>query len=358
MNNGAEAVDGVPLSSVAGFSNNTASGNGGNYMRVTSGAVSSNLTITPSSILSGALMIATDINVASGVTLTLNAGVVLKLMSLYSVNVNGTLVANGALGNPVVFTDDADDTAGGDTNGGGPSVGVPSAWRGIVLAAGSGASALTFTEVRYGGANSYANIGVNGVNPTLSNCTIRNCSGDGMVLTGAAAPIVTNCAFVNNGAEAVDGVPLISVAGFSNNTASGNGGNYMRVTSGAVSSNLTITPSSILSGALMIETDITVASGVTLTLNAGVVLKLMSLYSVDVNGTLVATGALGNPVVFTDDADDTAGGDTNGGGPSVGAPAPWRGIVFATGSGASNLNFTEVRYGGANSFANIEHQRR
>ena len=106
-----------------------------------------------------------QLSVAAATTWTLSAGVIIKVSGLYTLTVNGTLLANGVAGNPVIFTDDADDTAGGDTNGGGPSVGVPSAWRGIVLAAGSGASVLTFTDVRYGGANSFANIGINGGEP-------------------------------------------------------------------------------------------------------------------------------------------------------------------------------------------------
>jgi plastocyanin len=99
--------------------------------------------------------------------------------------------------------------------------------------------------------------------------------------------------------------------------------------------------------------NISVPSGVTLTVSHGAVVKLKSTIGIDVNGNLIATGSPAAPVVFTSYRDDTYGGDTNDDGSNTTpAPADWGEIVFRAGS-QGELHNALVRYGGALSSANI-----
>jgi len=353
-NNGGFAINSAPIAAVPAITNNAATGNGGNFVHVTVGAVNSNLTINQASMITGALGIETTIAVAAGVTLTLNPGVIFKFINAYEVTVDGALVVNGTAGNPVILTDDADDSAGGNTNGGaGVSVGSPTGWRGIIFNSTSSASSLNYADLRYGGSGFISNIHLNSANPTVTNCTIRDCYADGMELNGNSFPTVTNCTFTNNGGFAINSAPIAAVPAITNNAATGNGGNFIHVTVGAVSGNVTINQTSMITGALGIETSVAVAAGATLTLNAGVIFKFMNAYEVTVDGTLVVNGTSGNPVIFTDDADDTAGGNTNGGGASTGSPTAWRGIIFNPTSSASVLNHADLRYGGSGFISNV-----
>jgi hypothetical protein len=65
----------------------------------------------------------------------------------------------------------------------------------------------------------------------------------------------------------------------------------------------------------VLDGNVTVASGVTLTINPGVIVKFNgTLRELRVNGTLSAVGTSGSHIVFTSYQDDSVGGDTNGDG--------------------------------------------
>src|SRR5262245_19288216 len=97
----------------------------------------------------------------------------------------------------------------------------------------------------------------------------------------------------------------------------------------------------------VLDGNVTVASGVTLTINPGVVVKLNGLLrELTVNGTLTAVGALGNEIVFTSIKDDTVGGDSNGdGGATSPAAGDWYRLRVTAGT-ASEFRHVKVRYGG------------
>jgi RHS repeat-associated protein len=79
--------------------------------------------------------------------------------------------------------------------------------------------------------------------------------------------------------------------------------------------------------------DVTVALGVTLTVQAGVTVEgNSSTRTLTVNGSLSAVGTSGSPIVFTSTSDSGSG--------------QWNGITFGTGSGTSTLQYALVRYGG------------
>jgi len=100
---------------------------------------------------------------------------------------------------------------------------------------------------------------------------------------------------------------------------------------------------------------VTVAPGVTLTIDPGVVVKvdLWSKY-LYVNGALHARGDAAHPIIFTSYKDDSAAGDTNGDdGATLPAPGDWGAVQFNSGSTGSVLDYVVARYGGASSGANV-----
>ncbi len=308
-------------------------------------------------LLSGQVYLVTSsIVVPTGTTLTVQPGAVVKFNANQQLAVQGTLNAGGTLANPVHFTSFADDSVGGDTNGDGASVGTPGDWRGLQFQAGSDASALSHAVVAYGGASGFANVEITTSDVSLSDCVVRDGAGVGIDLNNSnARPTVSDCAILDNGGVAVDALMLAAVAGFVDNSATGNGRDAMEIDAATqLTADLTITADNVLGGALIVNATQTIPAAATLTLGPGVALKFADFQQLVVNGTLVANGASGNDVVFTALADDATGGDTNGDGASVGTPGAWRGLFFQAGSDASALSHAVVAYGGASGFAGVE----
>ena len=102
----------------------------------------------------------------------------------------------------------------------------------------------------------------------------------------------------------------------------------------------------------VVDGDVTVAAGATLTIDPGVIVKLSGQFrTLRVNGTLTAIGTESSPITFTSYQDDSAGGDTNGDGAATsGAPGQWYHIEFK--SSTSRLEYATVRYGGYGSAQN------
>jgi hypothetical protein len=100
-------------------------------------------------------------------------------------------------------------------------------------------------------------------------------------------------------------------------------------------------------------TSVTVLEGVTLTVKAGVVVKLSE--SLTVNGRIEVEGSASEPVVFTSPRDDSAGGDTNGDGTSTKpAPGDWLGLAFK-GNSQGFLHAADVRYAGMSNVPAIKY---
>ena len=82
----------------------------------------------------------------------------------------------------------------------------------------------------------------------------------------------------------------------------------------------------------IVTSDLTIISGVTLTIDAGVEVRNSGMVGITVNGTLNATGNSGAHVIFTSAAGTPAPGD-------------WKGI-YVPDAGNASLDYTEIRYGG------------
>ena len=189
-----------------------------------------------------------NVTINAGVTLTVVEHAIVKFSPGISINVYGTLVAQGSQYYPAYFTSIKDDTVGGDTNNdGNASQPAKGDWRYIQVIP-SGSVDINHAIIRFGGYyNSYngamygaiygmgGTITINnsifdqnqyGIESTslglasISNTTITN---SGIGVFGSGSFTVSNCLITNNsyGFQANEGILIVTNSSIQNNILKG-----------------------------------------------------------------------------------------------------------------------------------------
>jgi len=264
---------------------------------------------------------------------------------------NGGLIAKG-----VVFTSVADDTLG-DTDNGGPSIGAPGQWEGILFEGATidASTSLDSCVVRFAGQSNSVGIRINGCEPIVTRCVITRNSVYGLRVLDAAVTAggVTNNLLRDNGTYEISAVPRAMESLVPNNhvvpSLDGRYNGY-EVVAGTVTQHSTM-PSPPVGFCYITEAaDINIGlepNDPILTIGLNTVVKMRSgsrilTGSGGANGGLIAKG-----VVFTSATDDTIS-DTDGGGSSTGAPGQWEGILLesATIDASTSLDSCVIRFAG------------
>jgi hypothetical protein len=248
-----------------------------------------------------------DLTVPRGKTLTLQPGVALKLTRNVSLKVEGVFRALGTSAQPISFTSLRDDTILGDTNNDGPlTVPAKGDWGCVYFAPGSDDDAceMHWVRLRYGGSDG-----------------LEFSSRAGAIRLNNASPRLTNIAFQNNWANAVE----IPAGDWLTDTWDNTDVVYL------------------ITGHLRVPT------GQALTISPGVIVTVLNLVAptnqplITIEGGLRVGDPTGPQVVFTSGRDDAVGPasatnwDSNGDGTET-APAinNWVGIVFKSGADGAN----------------------
>ena len=253
---------------------------------------------------------------------------------------SGTIVANGTVANPIVFTSYKDDTHGGDTNADGSAT-LPARrdW-GAINTNGLNGSVFNYCEFYYGGSGSYTyTLTLYSSTATVTNCIFAH--NDGSDATGWYGALDANyggSGVVIQNNTFYDNIRPLSISNdfsiddsniFHNPSSPTETNTYNGIpvyTTNHITSHITWGETEV--AFVIDDNDWWVNTGYTLTLMNNVVLKFKSgsvFLLEDGASALVNRGGTG--VYFTSYRDDARKGDTNGDG-SATSPAAndWVGI--------------------------------
>lgn len=257
--------------------------------------------------------------VEAGSTLTIQAGTVVKFGGNTSgLKVLGTLAVAGSGPQPVIFTSYKDDSAGGDTNADGSSVGTAGDWYGIVVPAGGQAN-IDHASIRFGGASTWnaslngwgrAQVDVINATLTLTNSEITSGNDKGIYLEGAGlAPVVQNTSITNNVdldtnrkfGYAVYQSTINMQPTYSGLTLTGNDRDEVVMDIADLTQDVTLggAPLGFICG--YTSCPVRVPDGLTLTIQPGAVLNMAGepiWFQVLSGGTLLAQGTAGSPITL------------------------------------------------------------
>ncbi|MCD4817255.1 MAG: right-handed parallel beta-helix repeat-containing protein [Candidatus Cloacimonetes bacterium] len=307
-----------------------------------------------------------DVTVSNGVTLTIEAGSLIKFYAGCGMNIYGTLIANGTNAANITFTS----RDGGAT---------PGFWEYIYFNSADPGCILDYCDIYYGGSsNGILYLNNSGSNVQISNCDIEFSGTNGFHLHGTDSQTVTNCVIDNNVGHGIycassDADPIIANCEINSN---GECGVY-----GATSSTITISDCSIQNnGSYAIKTyarniinitgsmnilgntnnsiyvlagqtydsgtwlnhgvpyiiggDVTIYEGRTITFSEGITLKFDDNYCFRINGRLIANGTSDNHITFTSNQATPSAGD-------------WKNIYFYISSDNCSLSYCDIFYAGS-----------
>ncbi|MFA6404278.1 MAG: right-handed parallel beta-helix repeat-containing protein [Salinivirgaceae bacterium] len=293
--------------------------------------------------------------VTSGNDMTIASGNIVKMNSNFTVN--GTLTAKGTGSEFVYFTSQNDDNWGGDSNNNGTATSPASQnWGGLIFNnAEASASNLQKCKIRYGGYYNRGGVNLYNSSPTIDSCEFTS-NYYGIYMSGTSSPVFSNNSI---GSSTITPIAMSFEANpvFTSNSLSFSDNQYdaIGLIGGTLTANATIIKRSftgIPNITYFMLDKITVPSGISLTINPGVVIK-SDTYTKNflIEGTLKAVGTVSEPIVFTSVKDDNHGnpGDSNKDGtnttPIIGN---FGGIVFApTSNDTSSVIYCIIKYADA-----------
>lgn len=333
--------------------------------------------------------------------LTIESGVTIKFYNDAGMNFNNaTIKAQGAAGEPIVFTSFYDDEYGGDTNADAtsslPSIGD---WYGVDVISDSSNSVFDRAIFRYGGkyytpasdidrvivkiqdtpdisiknsifeySKAHGLVLINSTS-TVENNIFRNNNnyseqGKGLYLSSgnyvvknnefsqnqtglytSEAPGIFNAnIFSNNTQMAIRSSGLVGK--FTNNIASQNGKNGIVLEGILTQTNATSTLKADNIPYIFSEVNPSIPTGSVLAIESGTIIKGLGK-GLQVNGRLSLNGENSGDIILTSLYDDTIGGDTDN---TVNSPGPgdWFGINLSSNASLEGRGFT-MRYAGSRS---------
>ena len=306
-----------------------------------------------------------NVSVNSGVSLTIEPGCLIRFYENSSLQIKGTLIADGNCNERITFTS----TMGGSQ---------PGFWQNISFSQADAGCILDYCDIFYGGSvNGLLYLINSGNNVQITNCDIEYSATSGVYFDESNSGFIENCIIENNNEHGIycnysNAIPSISNCEINNNgnhgiycSAGGNpsisdcviqnngdyairtyGDNVKNITgnmtiSGNINNSIYVLSDNISSGTwnnhgvpYVLTGNMTINNDQILTINSGVTLKFNGNYYLLVNGKLIAEGTSENRITFTSNQ-------------STPSPGDWKHIFFNNADNGCELNYCNISYGGS-----------